>query len=314
MKVLITGGFGYLGGRLAQFLSLLPDYKVVLGSRKNNGTPDWLLNAKVVQTEWHSIQQLEKICKGIDVIVHMAGMNAQDCANDPAAAVEFNAVATARLVQAAIKTKVKRFVYLSTAHIYDSPLTGDITEETCPVSLHPYATSHKAAEDVVRAAFNCNQIEGVIIRLSNAFGAPVTKDVNCWMLLVNDLCLQAALNGRMVLKSSGLQRRDFIAITDFCNAVRHLLELPADKLDNGVFNIGGGRSSTIKEMAQIVAERFNVLTGDKPDIEYLTNPNSETSDKLNYKINKLIDTDFKISQKNNFEQETDKLIWFCINN
>ena len=77
-------------------------------------------------------------------------MNAQNCVTDPVAALEVNAVATARLLQAAIRQGAKRFIYLSTAHVYGSSLSGVITEETCPASLCPYAASHRAGEDVVR--------------------------------------------------------------------------------------------------------------------------------------------------------------------
>ena len=313
MKVLITGGFGYLGGRLAQFLAPLPSYEVVLGSRKNTDSPHWLPNVKVIKMEWASTENLKDACAGVDAIVHMAGMNAQDCANNPTVAIEFNTVATSNLIQAAISTGVKRFIYLSTAHVYGSPLAGEITEETCPTSLHPYATSRKAAEDIVRSAFSDNKIESVIIRLSNAFGAPVDRKVNCWMLLINDLCHQAATSRQMVLRTTGLQRRDFITITDTCRTIDHLLKLSTDKLDNGVFNVGGGWSPTIKEITELVAERFYILRGYKPEAEYTSNTSAEISGELNFKISKLINTGFTVSPKKLINEELDKLIQFCTN-
>src|SRR5207245_1641136 len=105
-----------------------------------------------------------------------------------------------KLTDAAKRAGVRRVVYVSTAHVYGAPLAGVITEASCAVSLHPYATSHRAAEDVVRAAHERKTIEGVVIRLSNAYGAPVSEDANCWTLLVNDLCRQAARTKTMVLR------------------------------------------------------------------------------------------------------------------
>ena len=111
MRVLITGGFGYLGGRLGKFLVSFSEYKVILGSRKNIEPSCWPPQVRAVQTIWSSDKQLEEICQNVDAIVHMAGMNAHDCAKDPVSAIECNTVATTRLVRAAIRAKVKRFIY-----------------------------------------------------------------------------------------------------------------------------------------------------------------------------------------------------------
>lgn len=312
MKLLITGGFGYLGGRLAQVLASQTDHEILLGTRQRVDPPSWLPQAKVTQTQWDSPAGLERICAGVDAVVHMAGMNAQDCATDSVAALEVNAVATGRLMQAAIRQGVKRFIYLSTAHVYGSPLTGVITEETCPVSLHPYATSHRAGEDMVRAAHQRGEIEGIVIRLSNAYGAPAHKDANCWMLLVNDLCRQAVTTKRIVLRSSGLQRRDFVTLTDACRAIRHLLELPADKLVDGLFNVGGAWSPTVLEMTQRVAERIHAATGQTPEILRKVDENIENHETLDYGIKKLIETRFAVCGDVHVNQEIDTLILFCL--
>lgn len=313
-KILITGGFGYIGGRLSQFLATQPEDETLLGTRQLFTPPSWLPQAKVVQIHWSSPDSLEKICGGVDTIVHLAGMNAQDCAASPVHALEFNAVATGRLLQAAIQQGVKRFLYISTAHVYGSPLKGVLTEETCPTNLHPYATSHRAGEDIVRHANHCRQIEGVVVRLSNAYGAPTHKEANCWMLLVNDLCRQAVTNQRMILQSTGLQRRDFIPLTDVCRAIKYLIELSTDRLDNGLFNLGGCWSPTILEMAQLVADRIHGMTGLKPEILRKIDSNIQPSELLDYQIKKLIGTGFSLNDKHTVNQEIDGLVNFCLCN
>ena len=312
MNLLITGGFGYLGGRLAQFLAAQERHEVTLGTRRQAGPPPrWLPRAKAAQIHWNSPAELERICAGVDGVVHAAGMNARNCAADPAAALDFNGVATARLLRAAIRQKVRRFIYLSTAHVYGSPLAGTITEETCPVSLHPYATSHRAGEDLVRAARRNGEIEGVVIRLSNAYGAPVHQDVDCWTLLVSDLCRQAVVSRRMVLRSSSLQRRDFIAMTDACRAIGHLLELPADKLGDGLFNVGGGWAPTIGEMTQRIGERIHVAMGQMPEILRKGDLGPGLPEPLDYGTEKLGGTGFQASGIDDVDKEIDGLVRFC---
>ena len=312
MKVLVTGGFGYLGGRFSRYIASQKEYQAIVGTRNVTHTPSEPSKFKIVQTNWSSASALAEICMNVDAVVHMAGMNAQECAADPINAIEINAVATARLMAAAVSSGVKRFIYLSTAHVYGSPLEGIITEESCPRSLHPYATSHRAGEDVVRFAHQRGDIDGIVVRLSNAFGAPIHEKVNCWMLLVNDLCQQAAVNDRMVLHSTGMRRRDFISITDVCSAITHLLELPTEKLINGLFNVGGDWAPTILEMTNIVAERIHHLTGSRPEVITKQGKPGLNVKPLNYNIDKLISTGFKLMGEQQVYDELDALIRFSI--
>jgi UDP-glucose 4-epimerase len=308
-RILISGGFGYLGGRLAQFLASQENYKILLGTRRQISPPLWLPNASVVQTPWDSLSGLEKICSDVDMIVHLAGMNAQDCATDSAMALEVNAVATARLMKAAVRQKVKRFIYLSTVHAYGNPLAGVISEETCPIPVHPYAFSHRAGEDVVQASHHLGDIEGIVIRLSNACGTPANKNTNCWMLLVNDLCRQAVTSGKLTLHSSGMQRRDFISIHDVVRGIRHFIELTIDKSESILFNLGGEAPYRVIDLAQLIVTRCEAVLGFKPELECPDPKLDENSMELNFKIDKLKETGFSLS--GDIVNEIDATLKFC---
>lgn len=307
-RILITGGMGFIGGRLAQHLYQAGN-QILLGSRTAQLPPVWLPEAEVVKMAWNDNDALYKTCSRVDQIIHAAGMNAYDCIENPIKALAFNGLTTARLLNAGIRAGVNRFIYLSTAHVYGSPLAGNITEETCPVSLHPYATSHRAGEDMVRAAHQRREIEGVVIRLSNAFGAPSYVDANCWMLLVNDLCRQAVISRSLVLRSSGLERRDFIPLTDLCCAVKHLLRNPLRGLGNGLFNVGGEWSPTIIEMAYFVQQRCSLVLGFQPEISHAQTLSEVEGSELKYCINSLRKTGFQLSMSPAIE--IDQLLKFC---
>ena len=86
LRILITGGFGYLGGRIA--LSLCENgHQVVLGSRKKQRTPNWLPQSEFVKLIWDDKDELTEACRNVDVVFHASGMNAQDCTEDPVAAL-----------------------------------------------------------------------------------------------------------------------------------------------------------------------------------------------------------------------------------
>lgn len=296
-----------MGGRLAQHLQIA-GHHVILGTRKNVGRPDWLPQGDVVQTAWSDSPALEQICAGTDVVIHASGMNAQDCATDPAAALECNGLATARLVKAAARVGVKRFIYISTAHVYGNQLHGVITEESCPRNLHPYATSHLAGENVVLSSSQRGEIEGVVLRLSNAFGPPVVKDVNCWMLLVNDLCRQAVETGEMVLHTSGQQNRDFITMSDVCRIVEHVCSCFFDTSSPFIMNVGSGISTSVLEMTRFIQHRC-VCMGFDPVIKRPDEDGKKSGELMLYQSDRLVRSGLAI--ENDRSHEVDMLLRFC---
>lgn len=307
MRILITGGFGLIGGRLAQHLQQA-GHQIILGSRNVGNQPDWLPQAEVVQVNWNNNHALEQICNRVDVVVQAAGMNAQDCATDPLAALEFNGLTTARLLEAAIRAGVRRFIHLSTAHVYASPLVGSISEDTCPRNLHPYATSHLAGEHAVLSASQRGRIEGVVLRLSNAFGVPVHKEVNCWMLLVNDLCRQAVTERSLTLRSAGVQRRDFVTLQDVARAVSHVIDLSRKQLGDGVINIGGAWTPRVIDMVELIQAQCSAALGFVPDIICPSGDGEITLD-LDFKIDKLLASGYELS--GNAVAEIDATLLFC---
>jgi len=308
--VLITGGFGLLGGRLGQHLS--NNYNVVLGSRSDQDIPDWLHTSEAAKTckiDWESEQSLLDACRSVDIVIHASGLNAQECHNDPEKALLVNGTYTQRLTNAAVKQSVKKVIYLSTAHVYSDNLTGSITEDTPVTNTHPYATSHIAGEEAVLSAANCGDIEGCVVRISNAFGSPVSKDVDCWMLLLNDLCKQVVVDRSLVLQSNSEIVRDFITIKDFCIVIGFLIE---DRgVSGNVVNIGSGKACTIGEMAYKVQINCLDVFGFKPSIIF-KNESLMEKQPLDYQTNYLDSTDFKFS--NDFDAEIKELLYFCKEN
>jgi nucleoside-diphosphate-sugar epimerase len=128
-----------------------------------------------------------------------------------------------------------------------------------------------------------------------------------WKTVVGDLCRQLVFNNTLVLQSNGLQERNFVPRTDVCAAVQHFLKLDSSKLDNGVFNVGSTRSSSVMKMALAVQERGKQLFGTAVDIT--TPPDSQTNAEiqpLNFSIERLTSTGF--TPKNDFAAEIDGLL------
>ena len=307
--VFVTGGGGYIGGRVVQHL-VAEGFEVCVGTRKASlVTPGWLSGARIAHTNWDDQQSLRLACRGMSAVIHLAAMNEIDSSRDLEGALRVNVLASLRILNAAIAEAVPRFVYFSTAHVYGAPLQGRLDEGTVPRPQHPYAITHKVAEDFVLAAHDKGQIEGLVFRLSNGFGAPVTHEVDRWTLLVNDLCRQAAVSGRVKLNTAGTQLRDFITLEDVARGVVHGLRMDKDKLGDGLFNLGKGISTSIFEMTQRVTERWAALTGNRLPIER-PEPSGEGPAPLVYSCEKYRKTGFVLVDR--IDREIDATLSVCI--
>jgi UDP-glucose 4-epimerase len=309
-SVLITGGFGYLGGRIAQRLAEIPEMSLRVATRQAGiRQPSWLPRGEIISLDVGSDMSVASACRNVDTIVHLAAMNEIDCAENPGTAIEVNVGGTLRLVQGAKRAGVRKFIYMSTAHVYGAPLAGTITEMTLPRPIHPYAITHRAAEDFVLAGGRNDALCGVVIRLSNGIGAPAHSGINRWSLVGNDLCRQAVETGQMVLKSAGLQRRDFVPVADVCDAIAYLIALDASRISDGIVNLGGGLPLRIIDLAERIAARCEALLGFRPPIVRPEPTTGDQSMDLDYRSERLRDTGF--TPAGDLDREIDRTITLC---
>jgi UDP-glucose 4-epimerase len=307
--VLITGGLGYLGGRISEHLKESSYQLRIATSRDNADVPEELSGCDIVKIDLLNSETLESACEGVTAIIHLSAMNAQNCMSDPEQALLVNGLGTSNLITAALKQNVKKILYFSTAHVYGSPLRGEINENTLPKPTHTYSITHRLAEDYVIEANESNHIHGVVFRLSNAIGLPVDKNADCWSLVVNDLCRQIVTNGSMLIHSSKSVQRDFVSITDVCRAVLFFLKKHDDSLAGEVFNITNGVSITLKELSEVLISRSKLVLGFKPEIKFQNKSEEIESEKLILSNQKIQKVGFSFSS--NLEQEIDNLIRHC---
>jgi UDP-glucose 4-epimerase len=310
--VLLTGGFGNLGGRVAAALHNQGDWDIRLASRSHTLAPAWAPLAEVIHLDVLNAADIAQSCKGVSAVVHLAALNDRQAAYDPELAEAVSGRGTHALINAAIENHVQRFIFMSTAHVYSSPLQGVITESTLTTNQHPYATSHISGERAVAERHDREQFLGIRLRCANGFGYPMSPDVDIWHTLVYDLCKQVVATHKMTLRSSGLQQRNFIAVSDICAAILHFLQLDATRVADGLFNLGGLTSTTVLEMATVVAERARAVLGITATIERPNPSSDEPINALDFRINKLAETGFV--PKNLVNEEIDRLLLVCAEN
>jgi len=254
-KVLITGGLGYLGGHIAKYFSD-KGYAVIIATRKpENNIPKTIPhNVKVRQLDYNSDEQLNEAMKEIDTLIHLAGPNIHSSSYDPENIIRYHVKLTERLLRASKSNNLKKFIYLSTIHVYGKNLKDIVTEETKPIPVHPFAEAHLAAEKILSA--QADNVSLIIIRCSNSFGIPYFENEKCWKLIVNDLCKSAFQNGRLTIKSAGQDYRDFIAVEDIVRAIHYLLELNNKREIPDIYNLGSSNTVRIIDIARKIQKEL----------------------------------------------------------
>jgi len=283
--VLVTGGLGCIGAGLSQLLSNA-GFNVIIGSsRVDAKLPDSLKKCELAYIDLEDIDLLVNLCYEVDYIVHLAAINAEQSQTNPELAVKVNGVGTYNLVQASVKAQVNYFLYFSTAHVYGAPLQGEIDEKLLPRPLHPYAITHRLAEDFLIESIRKYNLPGSILRLSNVVGLPLVKEANCWMLFVNDICRQAVLNREIVIKNNPYIERDSVSSEYIYKVVCDFLDHKPHS-DLPIYNLGSGSSKSLLDIAQLVINRCETLFGFVPRLIHSKDKKKSVLS-LFYKVEKL---------------------------
>ena len=300
-RVVVTGGFGYVGGRLVQAL-LAENCNVGVSTRRTQDQlPPWAKD----RVQWG--RDLDELCAGADTVIHLAAPNETLAAATPERAIHDTVQLTDQALAAARKAGVGRFVYFSTVHVYGR-LAGHITEQTPTAPVHPYAVAHLQSEHRVRDTAGDN-LQALVLRLSNGFGAPADPGADRWTLLVNDLCRQAVCEGSLTLNSSGLQWRDFIPLSDVTRALTFLLKSPQSAPCETI-NLCRGSSLTVGQMARLILDRARLLIDPEMPLHINTSEAGPDTPALEIDNQRLLQTGFQL--KAPLEQEIDGLLRFCM--
>jgi UDP-glucose 4-epimerase len=250
MRILLGGGLGYLGSHLAQFLSGEPGHRVrILARTVPPYFAGWREKFEILSRDVTEKSGLAGCCDGCDAVIQLAALSRDRARLDPGSALRVSAIGTRNLLEEAVASRVPRFIYFSTFHVYGRPRERRVDETTPVDPLDDYSLAHYAGELYCRTYRERNGVGAIRVRLSNGFGAPVDKNIDCWSLAVQEFCLSAFREQRIVLKSDGSQKRDFISIPEILRATRRLIEAGPAEIRHDLYNLASGNSCSIKDLA-----------------------------------------------------------------
>jgi UDP-glucose 4-epimerase len=258
MRIVITGGNGYIGARLSQYLADKGEQVIPVCYPSIPKEEAWknkmfaILKGDLRQDE--TIKEITELKP--DVIIHLVSLDHFDSEKEPGFVNEINVLPTWRLLDACTKNELKKFIYFSTIQVYGK-LPNSIIDETQPSNtVNTYGLTHLLSEQICDHYNRKTATNVISIRLSNSYGNPIFQENNCWWLAINDLCKNAYINKEIRLLSDGTPQRDFIYGNDVCEAISKIIEYHPKEIENNIFHISSGQTLTIMEIAKIVRKVY----------------------------------------------------------
>lgn len=263
MKLLITGGAGFIGSNFVIYmLNKYPDYKIVnvdaltyAGNLENLSEIQDNPNYSFVKADIADSQAMEKLfSEGVDVVVNFAAESHVDRSIlDPEIFVKTNVLGTQVLLDAAKKHGVTKFVQVSTDEVYGSLGETGLFSETTPLAPNsPYSASKAGGDLLVRAYHETFGLPVNITRCSNNYGPYQFPEKLIPLMIAN------ALNDKQLpIYGDGLNVRDWLFVEDHCSAIDLVIHKGRD---GEVYNIGGNNERTNIHIVRTILEQLG-----KPD-------------------------------------------------
>ncbi|ADL45398.1 UDP-glucose 4-epimerase [Micromonospora aurantiaca ATCC 27029] len=266
LKILVTGGAGYIGSVVAHSL-LASGHEVVIVDDLSTGYADNLpTGVKFHEISIHDVDQAFTQRDGFDGIVHLAGkIEVGESVVRPELYWQTNIVGTLNLLDFARRARISRFVFSSTCSMYDSSGMAPLTETTAVRPASPYAHSKHMVDTVLESEARAHGLAAVSLRYANAAGAvdrlgerhePESHLIPIVLQVAAGRRPHLMLYGTDYPTPDGTCVRDYIHVSDL--AAAHLLALQhAVPYQHEIYNLGNGNGFSNLE----VIETARAVTG-----------------------------------------------------
>ncbi len=256
MRILVTGGAGFIGGHLVRALVREGRGLVTVLDNLHRGSWDTLDGVcdqvRFVEGDIRNEKVVREVSRGVHVIFHLAAQSSvMTAAADSEYTSSVNADGTRVVLEVAAAEDVGRVVFTSSREVYGDPRELPVSE-TAPIApKNAYGISKAKGEEHCRAL--ANRINTSVVRLANVYG-PGDRD------RVLPLFLEAALSNRPLILYGGQQVIDFVWVKTVVDVLMCCGFGPAI---DGAVNIGSGKGTTVAELAQ----RVIAVTGSSSTVE-----------------------------------------------
>ncbi len=250
MKILVTGGAGFIGSHVTKQL-VEKGYDVVVYDNLSRGFRKLVEpRATFIKGSIAEKRKLVEALKGVDAVIHMAAfIVVPESVQKPDLYWENNVIGTKILLEAMSEANVKKIIFSSSATVYGDPDKLPLTEDS-PVkkASNPYGQTKIEMEKLIRKAYEKNRMSAIILRYFNPYGPSELHEPETHVV---PNFIEAVLDHKPIpLYWKGEQIRDFIYVEDLASA--HIA--PIDLEGFHIFNVGTGKGTKVIDIVKKIFE------------------------------------------------------------
>jgi UDP-glucose 4-epimerase len=254
MKIIVTGGAGFIGSNLVDRLVADDHDVIVIDNESSDAHESFFYNdsAEYFKYDVADFDSIEPLFKDVDYVFHLAAeARIMNTIEDPTLAVKTNVLGTANVLQAALENGVKRVIYSSTSAAYG--LENDIpNKETMPRDcLNPYSVTKCSGEDLCEMYTFLFGLETITFRYFNVYGNRQPRRGQ-YAPVMGIFQRQVEAGEPMTIVGDGLQKRDYVNVLDVVEANVRAAFVNNDFALGQVFNIGSGTNYNIHDLVKMI--------------------------------------------------------------
>ena len=255
MKIVVTGGAGFIGSNLVDQL-VKQNHQVIVLDDLSSGQKKNLVSSlkkirflKIDLSDEKNIIKLKKILKGVDIVYHLAGLaDIVPSIENPDRYLKVNVNGTLNILNATKKNNVKKFIYAASASCYGANPKYPTDESNTIKTEYPYALSKNLGEELVLHWEKVYKLNAVSLRFFNVYG-PRSRTTGAYGAVFGVFLAQKFNNRPLTIVGNGQQTRDFIHVYDVVKA----LILSSKKGKSGeVYNLGSGIETSVNQIARLI--------------------------------------------------------------
>jgi UDP-glucose 4-epimerase len=252
MKVVITGGAGFIGSHLVEHYQDKADVVVLDNFRTGYRANLDGLKCRLVEGSILDQELVAEVVAGADYVFHLAALvSVPESMSEPAETVRLNVLGLLHVLEASRRAGVKKLCFASSAAVYGENPAEVKTEALTPDPRSPYAVTKLDGEYYCELFRREGWLPTASVRFFNVFG-PRQDPLGPYAAAVPIFLARALAGQPLIVFGDGGQTRDFIYVKDIVGALAFLAETPGA---GGVFNAGYGESTSILDLAKLIVER-----------------------------------------------------------
>ncbi|MDA9464508.1 NAD-dependent epimerase/dehydratase family protein [Bradyrhizobium sp. CCBAU 53415] len=262
-KILVTGGCGFVGVNLIDYLRRTTDWDIVVLDNQSLGKKDYLAPYRVtfIDGDIRDAESVSKAVSGVTSIVHLAAdTRVIDSIENPAHNFDVNVRGTFCLLEAARRAGIKRLVFASTGGAIIGAAQPPVHEGMVPKPTAPYGASKLFGEGYLSAYSASYGMNATALRFSNVYGPRSYHKGSA----VAQFFKNVLAGKEITVFGDGTQTRDYVHVDDICSAIA--LALTVEK-SGSVYQLGSGIATSVNELLDLI--RVAIHPNPMPEIKYM---------------------------------------------